>query len=73
MRGWSQPLLDGDPLALGRERARFLASLTGVELEPIWEWGVIERVSTGLLLKQLGQDEEAGEFLAVAESWAAYS
>jgi streptomycin 6-kinase len=70
MRAWSAPLLAGDAVALGMDRARLLSSLTGVELTPIWEWGFIERVSTGLLLQQLGQDSSAAECLAVAELWA---
>jgi streptomycin 6-kinase len=38
-------LMQGDP----RERARRLAARTGLNATAIWEWGVIERVSTGLL------------------------
>ena len=38
-------LLVGDP----RDRARWLAHRTGLDAEAIWEWGVVERVSTGLL------------------------
>ncbi len=37
-------LLEGDP----RERARWLAARTGLDATAIWEWGVVERVSTGL-------------------------
>jgi streptomycin 6-kinase len=71
MREWGAELLAGDPAALGRRRCMQLAHLTGVEAEPIWQWGFIERVSTGLLLHQLGQHEEAREFLTVANAWAA--
>ena len=71
MREWGAELLAGDPVALGRRRCEQLAQLTGVEAEPIWQWGFIERVSTGLLLHQLGQHEEAREFLTVADAWAA--
>ena len=70
MRGWSAPLLAGDAWTLGMERARLLSSLTGVPAGPIWEWGFIERVSTGLLLMQLGQGASATECLAVAEAMA---
>ena len=38
---------------------------------PIWEWGFVERVSTGLLLLKVGAREWGREFLAVAEEWAA--
>lgn len=38
-------LLRGDP----HERARWLGARTGLDATAIWEWGVVERVSTGLL------------------------
>lgn len=69
MRGWGKSLLAGDAWALGRERANMLAARTEVDAQPIWEWGFIERVSTGLVLGQLGQETESAEFLAVAELW----
>jgi hypothetical protein len=46
------------------------ARLTGVEPEPIWQWGFIERIANGLLLKQKGIDELTHESLAVADAWA---
>jgi streptomycin 6-kinase len=70
MREWGGELLAGDPLALGRRRCHRLARLTGVAPEPIWQWGFIERTSTGLLLLKLGLDREAQEFFAVADAWA---
>jgi streptomycin 6-kinase len=70
MREWGAELLAGDPVALGRGRCHLLARLTGVEPEPIWQWGFIERVSTGLLLAKLGLDRLAHEFLDVADAWA---
>lgn len=72
MRAWGAPLLEGNAAALGWERAQFLGDLTGVAPRATWEWGFIERVSTGLLLKHLGQDEESAEYLAVAEQWLAH-
>jgi len=45
MREDPEELLVGDPGA----RARRLAALTGRDVSAIWEWGVVERVSTGLL------------------------
>lgn len=71
MREWGEELLAGNPLELGRRRCELLARLTGVDPEPIWQWGFIERVSTGLLLHQLGEPRLAREFLAVADAWAA--
>jgi streptomycin 6-kinase len=69
MREWGAELLAGDPVALGRRRCRQLARLTGVAPEPIWQWGFIERTSSGLLLLKLGLDRLAQEFLAVADAW----
>ena len=71
MREWGEELLAGDAVALGHARCRRLAALTGVPAEAIWEWGVVERVSSGLLLKRLGYDELAAIFLGVADQWAA--
>lgn len=68
MREWSSELLMGDSLALGRQRCRQLAALTGVEPAPIWQWGFIERVSTGLLCLQVGLPE-GREMLTVAQRW----
>jgi streptomycin 6-kinase len=63
-------LLVGDPLGLGRRRCHQLARLTGVEPEPIWQWGFIEKLSNGLLLRQKGLDKSALEFLTVVDAWA---
>ena len=70
MREWGAELLAGDPMRLGWRRCHRLARLTGVEPLPIWQWGFIERVSSGLLLLKLGCEGLAREFLAVAEAWA---
>jgi streptomycin 6-kinase len=70
MRGWSQELLAGNTSRLGRRRCALLSDLTGVEPQPIWEWGFIERVSTGLLLLHVGRTDLGEETLAVAEQFA---
>lgn len=67
MRGWSAELLVGNTLALGQARCQLLADLTGVEPEAIWQWGFIERVSTGLTLLNIGMEEEGREMLMVAD------
>jgi streptomycin 6-kinase len=67
--GSGAELLAGDPLALGRRRCHQLARLTGVTPEPIWQWGLIERTSSGLLLLKLGLGHLVHEFLAVADAW----
>lgn len=48
-------LLDGDP----HERARWLAARTGLDPTAIWEWGVVERVSTGLLCTRVALELES--------------
>ncbi|HEX3447564.1 MAG TPA: aminoglycoside phosphotransferase family protein [Isosphaeraceae bacterium] len=45
MRGDPVELLAGNPF----DRALWLAGRTGLEPIPIWEWGVVERLSTALL------------------------
>jgi streptomycin 6-kinase len=49
------------------ERAASLASLTGLDPEAIWEWGIVERVSTGLLLTEIDLQPVGGQMLAAAE------
>jgi streptomycin 6-kinase len=68
MREWTEELLAGDPAARGRDRCRRLSELTGVAPEPIWQWGFLERVSTGLLSLRIGLDG-GQDMLAVAEAW----
>ncbi|MBA4013523.1 MAG: aminoglycoside phosphotransferase [Phenylobacterium sp.] len=70
MREWAQDLLAGDPVGLGARRCARLAALTGVEPEPIWQWGFMERTSTGLMALKLGM-AEGREMLAVADAWGA--
>ena len=69
MRDWSHELLSGDALRLGQARCAFLSELTGVDERAIWQWGFVERVSTGLLLLQLGMEQAGSETLAVADRW----
>jgi streptomycin 6-kinase len=71
MREWGNEMPNGDRLHLGRHRCRLLAELTGVEQQAIWEWGVIQCVSNGLLLMQIGLDGPASVSLAMADAWAA--
>lgn len=56
-------LLDGDP----GDRARWLAARTGLDAAAIWEWGVVERVSTGLLCSEIGLQPVGREMLDVAD------
>ena len=70
MREWSGELLGCDAARLGRERCARLSRLTGVDQRAIWEWGFVERVSTGLLATRVGADRVGKETLDVAEAWA---
>jgi streptomycin 6-kinase len=56
-------LMAGDPY----ERARALAARTGLQARAIWEWGVVERVSTGLLLTAIGLQPVGHDMLAAAD------
>jgi streptomycin 6-kinase len=69
MRGLNADLLAGDARRLGLERARFLSQLTGVDETAIWQWGFVERVSSGLYIMSLGLPN-GDEFLAIADRWA---
>lgn len=69
MREWSSELLEGDPARLGRERSGLLGHLTGVDTQAIWEWGFVERVSTGLLAMQVGAEYVGRQMLEVAGHW----
>ena len=69
MRGWSAELLEA-PGRLGRERCAYLAQRCEISERPIWQWGFMERVSTGLHLLELGIEEEAREMLEVADHWS---
>jgi streptomycin 6-kinase len=60
-------VLDDDP----HERARWLAARTGLDATSIWEWGVVERVSTGLLGTKVGLQPVSRQMLAVADRLAA--
>lgn len=59
-------LLDGDPHA----RARWLAARTGPDAAAIWEWGVVERVSTGLLAERIDLQPVGRQMLAAADRLA---
>ncbi len=56
-------LLDGDP----RARARWLGARCGIDATAIWEWGAIERVSTGLLCSRVGLQPVGRQMLEAAD------
>ena len=74
-------LLREDPVELSGERdpfdrARRLAERSGLDAAAIWDWGVVERVSTGLLATRIELQPVGREMLAVAdriaEEWSAH-
>ena len=60
-------LVEGDPW----DRARWLAARTGLDVAAIWEWGVVERVSTGLVCTQVGLAPFDRQMLDAADRIAA--
>ena len=64
MRGDPVELLAGDPL----DRARWLAARTGLDPVATWEWGVVERLSTGLLCTQIQLQPLGSDTLRAAEA-----
>jgi streptomycin 6-kinase len=61
-------LMTGDPA----DRARWLAWRCDLDATAIWEWGMAERVSTGLLLVQVGLQPVARQMLAAADRLAGH-
>jgi streptomycin 6-kinase len=68
LRDWTSQLRGADAEPTLRTYCSRLADRTGVDAVRIWEWGFVERVSTGLYLKSFGADGLAGRFLASAEA-----
>jgi len=56
-------LLHGDP----HERARWLAARCRLDATAIWEWGVAERVATGLMLTRIELQPIGRQMLAAAD------
>ena len=50
LRDWSSTLLGPDARDVAEGYCAVLAGHTGVDAQRIWEWGFVERVSTGLYL-----------------------
>jgi streptomycin 6-kinase len=60
-------LMQGDP----HDRAGWLAERTGLDMSAIWEWGVVERVSTGLLATSIELQPVGRQMLAAADAISA--
>jgi streptomycin 6-kinase len=67
----------GDPVELLAgdlfERAGWLAARTGLDPVATWEWGVIERVASGLLCTQIHLQPLGRDTLRAAEAVAGLS
>jgi streptomycin 6-kinase len=59
-------LLHGDP----HDRARWLAARCGLDATAIWEWGVAERVATGLSATEIELQPFGSQMLATADQVA---
>ena len=66
-REYNEPLLSGDTPHLVRVRAEFLADRCAVDPDVVWEWGFIERVSTGLANLRDFDNDNGAVFLEVAK------
>ncbi|HEX5268216.1 MAG TPA: aminoglycoside phosphotransferase family protein [Acidimicrobiales bacterium] len=64
MRGDPVELVAGNPL----DRAGWLATRTGLDPVAIWEWGVVERLSTGLLCTRIQLEPLGRDTLRAAEA-----
>lgn len=67
MREDPEPLLAGEGV---RGRAAWLAHTTGLDENAIWEWGVVERITTGLLATRIGLQPVGRDMLEVADRLA---
>lgn len=65
LRDWPERLLGTDAPSVARGWCAQLSAESGVDFDPIWEWGYLERVSTGLYFNDLGLD--GSPFLHSAE------
>jgi streptomycin 6-kinase len=66
MREYNGPLIRGDTARLVLERAEVLAGRCALDPEVVWEWGFIERVSTGLANVRDFDNDDGAVFLEVA-------
>ena len=74
LRDWCEQLLAtgaaggmGGARALAHRYCALLSAQTGIEETAIWEWGFLERVSSGLYCLELGIEEMGTSFLQTAE------
>ncbi len=69
-------LMREDPVELmsgnARDRAAKLARRTGLDAPAIWEWGVVERVSTGLLCTDIDLQPVGRQMLEAADRFSEF-
>ncbi|MCK1796692.1 aminoglycoside phosphotransferase family protein [Streptomyces sp. XM4193] len=65
--GCGELALAPDPVGTVRSPCLGAAAATGVAADAVWEWAYTERVSTGLYLLALGEEEWGRGFLHTAE------
>jgi hypothetical protein len=59
-------LVNGNPM----DRATWLARRTGLDAEAVWGWGVVERVSTGLLCPRINLQPVGRQMLLATDGIA---
>ena len=59
LRDWSNQLLGADARTVAEGYCALLSARSGVDAQRIWEWGFLERVSTGLYLLDVVRGPEA--------------
>jgi len=68
LRAWHEGLEGRHAHDIARSHARHLTTRTQVPAEAIWQWGYIERVSTGLHLMELGDVDQGRQYLRIADA-----
>jgi streptomycin 6-kinase len=67
VRDWTGRLTGPDARGRLQRYCRVLATRAGLDEQRVWEWGYLERVSTGLYVMSIGAHDVGLRFLASAE------
>ena len=67
MREYNDDLLAGNVQTGAVQRCHDICSISGVAAEPIWQWGLVERVSSAFVLAMVDLQDEARKTFDVAE------
>ncbi|GAA2095403.1 hypothetical protein GCM10009841_06500 [Microlunatus panaciterrae] len=68
LRDWRDDLAAGHAPVVAQHYCQLLAQHSGVSADVIWEWGFLERVSTGLYARAFGAADLGQSYLDSAES-----